>query len=114
MLIGLAVTLLLTLLIAVESPIWLVVAIMALYALTSVGASVPITNAIMNTAPLGEGSASAFRAHPSTSAPRSVLSLCRQSSIPPPRHLDSIARQRRSGITPVGADRREHSLGDEC
>lgn len=62
MLIGLAVTLLLTLLIAVESPIWLVVAIMALYALTSVGASVPITNAIMNTAPLGEeGSASAFR-----------------------------------------------------
>jgi len=62
MLAGLAVALLMTLIIGSETPIWLIVAIMAGYALASVGAGVPVTNAIMNAAAAGEeGSASSFR-----------------------------------------------------
>ncbi len=59
---GLAVALLTSILIVVDTPVWIIVAIMAFYAMASVGAGVPVTNSIMNTAPAGEeGSASAFR-----------------------------------------------------
>ena len=62
LLLGLAASLLLTLAIVPSTPIWVIVAIMGIYALASVGAGVPVTNSIMNTAPTGEeGSASAFR-----------------------------------------------------
>lgn len=55
-------SLLTSLLITVVSPLWLLVSIMSFYAAASVGASVPVTNSIMNAAPVGEeGSASAFR-----------------------------------------------------
>lgn len=51
-----------TLTVTVESPIWFLVAVMSLYAAASVGAAVPVTNSIMNAAPAGEeGNASAFR-----------------------------------------------------
>ncbi len=44
------------------SPLWVPIAIVSLYAAAAVGAGVPLTNAIMNTAPSGtEGTASAFR-----------------------------------------------------
>lgn len=62
MLLGLSASLLLTLAIVPTTPIPVTVAIMAVYALASVGAGVPVTNSIMNTAPSGEeGSASAMR-----------------------------------------------------
>lgn len=62
LLLALAACLLLTMLITLDSPIWFTVVIMALYAIASVGASVPITNSIMNASPAGEeGSASSFR-----------------------------------------------------
>ncbi|HEX9031850.1 MAG TPA: MFS transporter [Streptosporangiaceae bacterium] len=59
---ALALSLLLSALIRANSPIWLPIAVMSLYAAASVAASVPLTNAVMNLAPEGEdGSASAFR-----------------------------------------------------
>lgn len=59
---GLSITLVGTIAIVADTPIWLIVASMSAYALTSVGASVPVTNSIMNAAyPGEEGSASAFR-----------------------------------------------------
>lgn len=62
LLLGLSVSLLFTLIIVPSTPVWLIVVIMSAYALASVGAGVPVTNSIMNTAPAGEeGSASAFR-----------------------------------------------------
>lgn len=62
LLLVLAFSLLTTVFIYVSSPVWLLVVIMSLYAVASVGASVPVTNSIMNTAPPGEeNSASAFR-----------------------------------------------------
>lgn len=62
MLLLLAVSLLASTLILISSPIALVVAVMSLYAFAFVGATVPVTNAIMNTAPKGEeAGASAFR-----------------------------------------------------
>lgn len=62
LLLTLSASLVLTLTIVPTTPIWIIVVIMAIYALASVGAGVPVTNSIMNTAPPGEeGSASAFR-----------------------------------------------------
>ena len=62
MLLGLAVSLLLSALITSSSPIWVPILVTGLYAVTSVGAGIPLTNAVMNLAPPGEdGSASAFR-----------------------------------------------------
>lgn len=59
---ALAVSLLLSALITAESPIWVPIAVMSIYAAASVGAGIPLTNAVMNLAPEGEdGSASAFR-----------------------------------------------------
>ncbi len=44
------------------APVWLPIVIVSAYAVAAVGAGVPLTNAIMNTAPpRSEGSASAFR-----------------------------------------------------
>ena len=58
----LAVSLLTSCLIEVDTPIPIAVAIVALYGIASVGAGIPLTNSIMDTAPPGEdGSASAFR-----------------------------------------------------
>lgn len=62
LLIAFALTLLPMWLITVDSPLWEPILVVALYAAAFTGASIPITNAIMNTAPRGEeGSASAFR-----------------------------------------------------
>ena len=62
MLLGLAVSLLLSALITSGSPMWVPVLVTGLYAVTSVGAGIPLTNAVMDLAPEGEdGSASAFR-----------------------------------------------------
>lgn len=62
MLLGLAVSLLLSALVNSGSPMWVPVLVTGLYAITSVGAGIPLTNAVMNLAPHGEeGSASAFR-----------------------------------------------------
>ena len=62
LLIVLSASVLTTLAVTVESPIWFLVAVMSLYAAASVGAAVPVTNSIMNAAPAGEeGNASAFR-----------------------------------------------------
>jgi hypothetical protein len=62
LLIVLSASVLTTLAVTVESPIWFLVAVMSLYAAASVGAAVPVTNSIMNAAPVGEeGNASAFR-----------------------------------------------------
>jgi MFS transporter, DHA2 family, multidrug resistance protein len=61
-LIALALSLLLSALITADSRMWVPVAVMSLYAAASVGAGIPITNAVMNLAVKGEeGSASAFR-----------------------------------------------------
>jgi MFS transporter, DHA2 family, multidrug resistance protein len=62
MLVALAASLLLSVLITEDSPIWVPVVVMSIYAATSVGVSVPLTNAVMNLAVKGEeGSASALR-----------------------------------------------------
>lgn len=62
MLLGLAVSLLLSALITSGSPMWVPILVTGLYAVTSIGAGIPLTNAVMNLAPPGEdGSASAFR-----------------------------------------------------
>jgi len=62
MLLVLAVSLLLSVLITADSPMWVPILIMTVYAAASVGAGIPLTNAVMNLAPEGEdGSASAFR-----------------------------------------------------
>ena len=62
LLVALAVSLLLSTLITADSPIWVPIVVMSVYAAASVGASIPLTNAVMNLAPQGEdGSASAFR-----------------------------------------------------
>ncbi|MCB0899243.1 MAG: MFS transporter [Actinobacteria bacterium] len=62
LLVAFAVTLAPVLLIGVDSPLWVPILVFGLYAAAFTGASIPITNAIMNTAPHGEeGSASAFR-----------------------------------------------------
>ena len=62
MLLGLAVSLLVSALISAGSPMWVPVLVTCFYAITSVGAGIPLTNAIMDLAPSGEdGSASAFR-----------------------------------------------------
>lgn len=58
----LAISLLLSCLLQVDTPIALAVAIVAVYGIASVGAGIPLTNSIMDTAPPGEdGSAAAFR-----------------------------------------------------
>ena len=62
MLAALAGSLLLSGLITADSPIWLPIVVMSAYAVASVGAGVPVTNAVMNLAPKGDdGSTSAFR-----------------------------------------------------
>ena len=62
MLVALAVSLLLSTLITADSPLWVPIVVMSIYAAASVGAGIPLTNAVMNLAPEGEdGSASAFR-----------------------------------------------------
>lgn len=62
MLVALAVSLLLSALITAHSPIWVPLVVMSIYAAASVGAGIPLTNAVMNLAPKGQdGSASAFR-----------------------------------------------------
>lgn len=62
MLLALALSLLLSALITADSPMWVPIVIMTVYAAASVGAGIPLTNAVMNLAPEGEdGSASAFR-----------------------------------------------------
>jgi predicted MFS family arabinose efflux permease len=62
LLLALAVSLLLSALITADSPMWVPVVVMTLYAASSVGAGIPITNSVMDLAPPGEdGSASAFR-----------------------------------------------------
>jgi MFS family permease len=62
MLLGLAVSLLVSALIGPGSPLWVPILVTCFYAVTSVGAGIPLTNAIMDLAPPGEdGSASAFR-----------------------------------------------------
>ena len=62
LLLALAVSLLLSTLITADSPIWVPIVVMSIYAVASVGAGIPLTNAVMNLAPEGEdGSASAFR-----------------------------------------------------
>lgn len=61
-LLAFAVTLLPMWLITADSPLWVPILVVSLYAAAFTGASIPITNAIMNAAPAGEeGSASAFR-----------------------------------------------------
>lgn len=61
-LLAFAATLLPMWLITAGSPLWVPILVISLYAAAFTGASIPITNAIMNTAPAGEeGSASAFR-----------------------------------------------------
>ena len=58
----LALSLLSSCLIEVDTPIALAVAVLAGYGIASVGSGIPLTNSIMDTAPPGEdGSASAFR-----------------------------------------------------
>ena len=48
--------------VVVGTPIWVPMVVMGVFAVTSTWTSIPVTNAIMNTAPAGEeGSASAFR-----------------------------------------------------
>lgn len=62
MLATLAVSLLLSTLVTADSPLWVPIVVMSIYAAASVGAGVPLTNAVMNLAPEGkEGSTSAFR-----------------------------------------------------
>jgi predicted MFS family arabinose efflux permease len=62
LLVGLALSLLLSALITADSPIWVPIVVLSIYAVASVGAGIPLTNAVMNLAPEGEdGSASAFR-----------------------------------------------------
>ncbi|MEZ5159266.1 MAG: hypothetical protein R2687_10585, partial [Candidatus Nanopelagicales bacterium] len=62
MLLGLAMSLLLSALISSGSPLWVPLVLTCFYAVTSVGAGIPLTNAVMDLAPQGEeGSASAFR-----------------------------------------------------
>lgn len=62
MLLGLATSLLLSALISAGSPMWIPIVVTGLYAITSVGAGIPLTNAVMDLSPRGEeGSASAFR-----------------------------------------------------
>jgi MFS family permease len=62
LLVVLAVSLLLSALITADSPIWVPIVVLSIYAVASVGAGIPLTNAVMNLAPEGEdGSASAFR-----------------------------------------------------
>lgn len=59
---ALAASLLLSALITENSPLWVPIVVMSVYGAASVGASIPLTNAVMNRAPEGEeGSASAFR-----------------------------------------------------
>ena len=61
-LIALAASLLLSVLISADSPMWVPMAVMIVYAAASVGAGIPLTNAVMNLGVEGEeGSASAFR-----------------------------------------------------
>ncbi len=61
-LVALAASLLLSTLITEHSPLWVPIVVMSAYGAASVGASIPLTNAVMNRAPKGEeGSASAFR-----------------------------------------------------
>lgn len=68
MLLGLAVSLLLSVLITSGSPMWVPILVTGLYAVTSVGAGIPLTNDVMDLAPDGEdGSASAFRSAASNS-----------------------------------------------
>jgi MFS transporter, DHA2 family, multidrug resistance protein len=62
LLLALAGSLLLSAVITADSPIWVPIVVMVIYAAASVGAGIPLTNAVMNLAPQGEdGSASAFR-----------------------------------------------------
>src|SRR5262249_42718260 len=62
MLVALGASLLLSALITRHSPMWVPIVVMSVYAAASVGAGIPLTNAVMNHAPEGEdGSASAFR-----------------------------------------------------
>lgn len=59
---ALALSLLLSTVITADSPLWVPIVVLSIYAAASVGASIPLTNAVMNLAPKGEdGSASAFR-----------------------------------------------------
>lgn len=62
LIIGVAVFLWCSMIVGADSPLWIPIVIVSLYALAAVGAGVPITNAIMNTAPKGrEGDAAAYR-----------------------------------------------------
>ncbi len=62
MLLALALALLASATITADAPIWIPIVIMSGYAAASVGAGIPLTNAVMNLAPPGEdGSTSAFR-----------------------------------------------------
>lgn len=57
-----AASMLLFLLLAADSALWVLIGVVAAYAAAYTGVSIPVTNAIMNSAPAGEeGSASAFR-----------------------------------------------------
>ena len=59
---ALALSLLLCLVVGVGTPIWVPILVVGLFAICSTWTSIPVTNAIMNSAPPGEeGSASAFR-----------------------------------------------------
>jgi DHA2 family multidrug resistance protein-like MFS transporter len=59
---ALAASLLLSALITEDSPMWVAIAVMSVYAIAQVGVGIPITNAVMDHALEGEdGSASAFR-----------------------------------------------------
>ncbi len=62
LILGVALFLWCSMLVGAGSPLWVPVVIVSLYSLAAVGAGVPITNAIMNTAPQGaEGDAAAYR-----------------------------------------------------
>ena len=57
LLVGVGVSMLLCLVVAADSPLWLPILVTGAYSLTSVGAGVPITNAIMDSAPRGRTAA---------------------------------------------------------
>jgi len=62
LIIGVAIFLWCSMLVAADSPLWVPIVIVSLYALAAVGAGVPLTNAIMNDAPKGsEGAAASYR-----------------------------------------------------
>lgn len=62
MLVVYVVSLLLTLTIGIESPLWVPMAVIGLYAVGAVGASIPLTTAVMNASPAGaENDTAAYR-----------------------------------------------------